>query len=101
MNKNPISSSERSRVESVMIDFTLPSTTKLAPLGQNSKPNQVTSADAYKTYPTTKNVPSTLKSPTEKRVKSNGLPGYEGEVLEKDVSVREGKGMQQFVDGQV
>jgi hypothetical protein len=46
-------------------------------------------------------VPSSLKSSTEKRVKSSSLPGYEGEVLEKDVSVREGKGMQQFVDGQV
>jgi hypothetical protein len=46
-------------------------------------------------------VPSSLKSSTEKKVKSSGLPGYEGEVLEKDVKVREGKGLQQFVDGSV
>jgi len=100
MSKTPISSSERSLVESVMIDFTLPSTTDLGPMGR-IRVNAVISAEGYKPYPTTKNVPSSLKSSTETKIKSKDLPGYEGEVLEKDVSVRQGKGLQQYVDGQV
>jgi len=34
-----------------------------------------------------------LKSSTQTKIKSKDLPGYEGEVLEQDPSVRQGKGI--------
>lgn len=64
--------------------------------------NAVTSATDYKTYPTAKNVPASLKGGADSREKSsNVLPGYNGDVLKSDTSVREGKGVQMFTNGTV
>ena len=84
-----------------MIDFTLPVTEILADCGAPKVPNAVTSAEGYKPYPTAKNIPNSLKSSSEKKAKSSELAGYEGEVLAKAPLIREGKGLQQFVDGSV
>jgi len=92
MSNTPITSPEKSRVESVLINFTLPLTTNLGTMGR-IRVNPVISADGYKSYPNTKNVPSSLKSSTQTKIKSKDLPGYEGEVLEQDPSVRQGKGI--------
>ena len=59
-------------------------------------------ASEYKTYPTGKNLPASLKGGADQRVKSNGeIAGYSGDVLKADQSIREGKGMQFYLNGTV
>jgi hypothetical protein len=43
-----------------------------------------------------------LKGGADQRVKSNGeIAGYSGDVLKADQSIREGKGMQFYLNGTV
>lgn len=89
-----------------MIDFTLPSTQSLGQPGVPEIPNQVL-GQTYKPYPTAKNIPASLKNSNQKKVNTKDIPGggpiqgYAGEVLAADPTVREGKGLQQYIDGQV
>lgn len=66
-----------------------------APSGdQGDSANSTTSVADYKSYPTSKNVPASLKGGADNREKSTGqIAGYTGDVLKNDPTVREGKGM--------
>ena len=79
----------------VPIKYPSPSTDK-----KDSK-NEVTTPSDYKTYPTAKNMPASLKGGADQREKSISLPGYTGDVLKSDTNTREGKGIQYFANGTV
>lgn len=76
-----ITPEEKKRVTDTIIDLAIPALPS-GPRGSPATKNPVV-ASGYKAYPTNKNVPLVLKNSTEKRIKSS-LPGYEGEVLEKN-----------------